>query len=919
MLLTIAVGTFVSVQDQTAVTLAMPRLADHFDAAIPVVQWVALGYILTTGSLLLPMGRLSDLIGRKIIYVVGFSVFIIGALLAGSSPSLPTLIGCRIFQGVGAAMVQANSMAILTSTYPTSEHGKVIGLFMTMVGLGAIAGPIVGGVVVDLLGWRAVFFMSAPLGIVSLVSAIAVLDRSRPVDSAGQLRSRAFDWLGALLSAASLVIFLLAMTNAYRVGWTSPLVVSAFAATVVLSAAFLYWETRCKQPMLPLELFRRRMFSLGSSASFFSFLAGTSVFFLIPFYLQDVIDLSPAQAGLVIGPTALCFALLGPISGKLSDRYGSTRFEVIGLVLLGSSLLGWQGTAVQPQTGDQPMVVAAAARAENVAIIPIRGPIDQITPKVFKRRIELAERQGADAIVIELDTPGGEVGAVLEICNMLKGTSVPNTVAWINRDAYSGGAIIALACKEIVVNDPATLGDALVVQMDPIRGINELSEAERQKFLAPLLVEVVDSARRHGYDEKLVQGIVSLGVELWMIRNKENPRRVLFIDAAEYERIYEREPDRSATPMLVAAPPLIGQPTAPTPPPGDSPQENGAPTESDHTAFDPASPVLEPLTDTISSNLVVGSRRPTITPDNRHEWTEPVYYASGRGLVTMRAGLLLDAGLATAVVKTDAELMSYFGASAMDRLEPTLSGKAALQLAFLTNPIIRALLLMVFLTTLMIELHAPGLGVPGAIAAAALIAFLAPSMLVGLANWWEVVAIGAGIILLAVGLLVLPGFGVFGIAGVILLLGGIVYTFVGDSSSPFAAQQLTNGIMATVLAFASAGAAIIFLHKHLGSLPFFNRLVLSRTVQGAEDSGDEMLAAMGLPAETPIQPGAIGRTTTPLKPVGHAVFGDRVVDVRSQLGYVDAGVAVRVVSAAEFDRLIVEPIDEQPQIGESPA
>ena len=338
-LLTIAVGTFVSVQDQTAVTLAMPPLADHFDAAIPVVQWVALGYILTTGSLLLPMGRLSDLVGRKLIYVVGFSIFIAGSLLAGSAPSLLTLIVFRILQGVGAAMVQANSMAILTSTYPSSEHGKVIGLFMTMVGLGAIAGPIVGGVVVDLMGWRAVFFMSAPLGVVSLVSAIAVLDRARPDDAMDQHRSREFDWVGALLSAAVLVIFLLAMTNAYRVGWTSPVVVSAFAIALALAAAFVYWETRCAQPMLPLELFSRKLFSLGTSASFFSFLAGTSVFFLIPFYLQDVIDLSPTQAGLVIGPTALCFALFGPISGKLSDQYGSKRFEVVGLILLGASLL----------------------------------------------------------------------------------------------------------------------------------------------------------------------------------------------------------------------------------------------------------------------------------------------------------------------------------------------------------------------------------------------------------------------------------------------------------------------------------------------------------------------------------------------------------------------------------------------------
>jgi MFS family permease len=229
-------------------------------------------------------------------------------------------------------------MAILTSTYPTNEHGKVIGLYMTMVGIGAIVGPMSGGAAVALLGWRAVFFMSAPLGLISLLLGITVLDRYGPVGSARQPRSSGFDWPGALLSAAALVIFLLAMTSAYRVGWTSPVVISAFTAAVALAAAFLYWETRCPQPMLPLELFRRRLFSLGSSASFFSFLAGTSVFFLIPFYLQDVIGLSPARAGLIIGPTALCFALFGPISGKLSDRYGSGRFEVTGLILLGASM-----------------------------------------------------------------------------------------------------------------------------------------------------------------------------------------------------------------------------------------------------------------------------------------------------------------------------------------------------------------------------------------------------------------------------------------------------------------------------------------------------------------------------------------------------------------------------------------------------
>ncbi len=547
---------------------------------------------------------------------------------------------------------------------------------------------------------------------------------------------------------------------------------------------------------------------------------------------------------------------------------------------------------------------------------------------------------------------------------MIKGTTIPNTVAWINPAAYSGGAIIALACKEIVVNDPATLGDALVVQFNPLTGINELSEAERQKFLSPLLVEVVDSARRNGYDEKLVQGVVSLGVELWMIRNKQDPSQVLFIDAADYERIYEREPDRSAPPVLVAASAKIGSkkatPTTPdettpdeTAGEGDASQGNGqgdtagetggaspdttpgiAPATppspggpatfatDPETAFVPAAPGLEGLTTTISDNLVVSSKRPKVTPATRTEWTEPVYYANGRGLVTMKAPQLLDARLARQYVKSDEELKAYFGATTATRLEPTVSEKVALQLKFLTNPIIKGLLLMVFLTALMIELHAPGLGIPGAIALAALIAFLAPSMLLGLATWWEVVAIVLGILLLAVELLVLPGFGVFGIAGIVLLLGGIIFTFVGWpgplGDPEVASRQLVSGLMATLLAFLSAGVAMFFLSKHLATVPMFGRLVLSQTLKDApeEDSGDGgdgggdgMLAAMRPVGEVAIPVGSVGRTTTPLRPVGHAAFGDRVVDVRSDLGYVDAGVEVRVVAASEFDSLIVEPTE----------
>ncbi|MYA61004.1 MAG: MFS transporter [Dehalococcoidia bacterium] len=338
-LLTIAAGTFVSVLDQTGVTLALPMMASDFGATIPYVQWVAFGYILATGSLLLPAGSLSDMIGRKVVYISGYLVFIVGAALAGMSSELMAVIAFRFVQGTGAAMIQANGMAILTTTFPARDRGKVIGLFMTMVGMGAIMGPIISGFVVDTFGWRAVFLLGVPLGLISISTASIVLIRDTPRVRGLRRLSSGFDWIGAFLSASGLVVFLLVMTTAYRIGWASPAAIGGLALSISLLAGFVYWERNASMPMLDLELFKRKIFALGASASFFGFLAGNAVFSMMPFYLQDVLDLSPRVVGLFITPAAIGFALSGPLSGPLSDRFGPRRIEFIGLMMLIASLL----------------------------------------------------------------------------------------------------------------------------------------------------------------------------------------------------------------------------------------------------------------------------------------------------------------------------------------------------------------------------------------------------------------------------------------------------------------------------------------------------------------------------------------------------------------------------------------------------
>ena len=189
-----------------------------------------------------------------------------------------------------------------------------------------------------------------------------------------------------------------------------------------------------------------------------------------------------------------------------------------------------------------PRAIPASRQADRVVVITLAGEIDQWTERSIKRRIALAESSGADAIVIEIDSPGGEVGAVLEICNAIKGSSIDNTVAWVNTDAYSGGAIVALACRELVTSVPARMGDAFPITFGP-QGVRGLSPDERTKFLPPLLTEVADSARRNGSDEFLVQAMVIDGIELWSVDDTQTGE-TWFINEAEYRILFEGDPPR---------------------------------------------------------------------------------------------------------------------------------------------------------------------------------------------------------------------------------------------------------------------------------------------------------------------------------------------------------------------------------------
>ena len=326
----ISIGMIVSVIDHGSVNVALPTIASHFQTDLPTIQWVVIGYALTITALLLPMGRLADIVGRRKVFVIGSMVYVIGAVTSGFAVSLTMLILARILQGIGAAMTQGTGMAIIISSFPSNQRGKAIGLIMTVVGSGAVAGPAIGGLLVEAFDWPYVFFVNVPLGLLGIAAAILVLQESRTGQERESQRSN-FDWLGAALSAGALLALLLALGNGHRSGWGSPPILISIAGFFVLASAFIWWELRTPSPLLDLRLFGRKTFSFGVSAAFLMFMGGSAVLFLMPFYLQGVLGYNPRTAGLIMMPGAICLMLMGPIAGALSDRFGWRWFTVGGL------------------------------------------------------------------------------------------------------------------------------------------------------------------------------------------------------------------------------------------------------------------------------------------------------------------------------------------------------------------------------------------------------------------------------------------------------------------------------------------------------------------------------------------------------------------------------------------------------------
>ena len=317
--------------------LALPSISRFFDSDLSTTQWVLIGYVLSISASLLPMSRISDLLGHKKIYVWGLTLVAVTTIFAGFSNSIGLLIVLSLVRGVGSGMTQGTSMALVLSIFASSQGGKALGLYISVVGIGSGVGPLVAGFILNSYSWRFLYFFLGGLGVIS-AAAVSLLVRSNHVSSI-KFKEFRFDWIGAALFTIGIASLLQTTTWGSRIGFSNPITIGIACLSLAGFAGFIYKEMLIEEPMIDLRLFRNKLFSSGVSAHFLFFAATSCSFFFMPFFLEIVAGYSPQQIGFIMGAGAISMSIAGAFCGYLSDKFGPFLFSIGGFVVAALGLL----------------------------------------------------------------------------------------------------------------------------------------------------------------------------------------------------------------------------------------------------------------------------------------------------------------------------------------------------------------------------------------------------------------------------------------------------------------------------------------------------------------------------------------------------------------------------------------------------
>ncbi|HEY8103268.1 MAG TPA: DHA2 family efflux MFS transporter permease subunit [Gaiellaceae bacterium] len=327
-----SVALFMVVLDNLVVSTALPVIRTDLDATIEQLEWTVNAYTLTFAVFLLTGAALGDRFGRRRMFIIGLALFTAASAAAALAPSMEALIAARAVQGIGGAIVTPLTLTLLSAAFPAEKRGMVLGAWSGIAGLAVAAGPLVGGAVVDGIAWQWIFWLNVPIGLVVLPLARLLTESHGP--------DKALDLPGLGLASAGLFGVVWGLVHGNSDGWGSPQIVASLTVGVALLAAFVAWEARAKEPMLPLRFFRDRAFSAANGASLAMYFGMFGSIFLLSQFFQTAQGYSPFEAGLRVLPWTAMPMVVAPIAGALSDRIGGRPFLAGGLALQAIGL-GW--------------------------------------------------------------------------------------------------------------------------------------------------------------------------------------------------------------------------------------------------------------------------------------------------------------------------------------------------------------------------------------------------------------------------------------------------------------------------------------------------------------------------------------------------------------------------------------------------
>jgi len=343
----VAFGLFMIMLDNTVVFVALSAIQSDLHISTSELEWVVNGYALTFAVLMLTGGKLADLLGRRLIFIVGLAIFTASSLACGLAGSATILIGARIVQGVGSALMNPATLSIITATFPPRQRGTAIGIWVGVSAMALAIGPLVGGVITEQISWSWIFFINVPVGLIGIVVARLVIDESRDESEEQRL-----DLPGLLSSALGLFAVTYGLIEANTYGWTSGRILGSFALAAVSLVTFVLLEHRQRVPMLDLSLFRNTTFAGANTVMLLVALAMFGMFFFNSLYLQRILHYSAIETGATFLPMTVLIVLLAPAAGKFSDRIGSRWLMGAGLVALSASLLSFSTLGVDSSFWD---------------------------------------------------------------------------------------------------------------------------------------------------------------------------------------------------------------------------------------------------------------------------------------------------------------------------------------------------------------------------------------------------------------------------------------------------------------------------------------------------------------------------------------------------------------------------------------